>query len=343
MSESLSLFDLDDAALRPIVEAIAGAPLAHFSLVALSPVAGGVSGGDKQLATFWYETQTGESGEETVFAKRCVWESRSEAVHYRYLATQTPPIPTPRLFGSLLAPDRTEIIFLERIETTSFRRDSEAEWRDMLSLLAQFNACPISEEYAGHLIPFVQIGRFAENGWISGLTAFPAAEETEELLRGVGLSEAEIPALTGAALRLFARAAAQPRGLLHQDFMPDNFGRLRSGEMVVFDLHKNACGPRFADVAPYLAPPVEADVSTAFLKQKSPKSPETLRESLALHYLSEYARFGGDDVSLSVFQEERTALSLAHRVSVLPYLAKSGATDSVRRTLDELRSLADRA
>src|SRR5260370_32552748 len=101
--------------------------------------------------------------------------------------------------------------------------------------------------------------------WILGLHASPSDEDFEASLRACGVGDSENPTLREAARALFASVAAQPRGLLHQDFLPDNLGwRGEREAMVVFDLHKNALGPRFADVAPYLAVPDWSE-SAAFL------------------------------------------------------------------------------
>jgi beta-glucanase (GH16 family) len=147
--------------------------------------------------------------------------------------------------------------------------------------------------------------------------------------------ERDLPAFQAAAQAIFKEVAAQPQGLLHQDFLPDNFGRRCESEpMVVFDLHKNARGPRFADVAPYLAVPDWSD-NTKFLD-----GPERRRERLSRHYLDEYARFGGTTVSLDTFRQETTALFLAHKISVLSWLAERNCRERIRQVLDFLRAAA---
>ena len=86
--------------------------------------------------------------------------------------------------------------------------------------------------------------------------------------------------LSLAAQRLCERVAALPTGLVHQDFLADNLGwRGERMEMVVFDVHKNALGPRFADVAPYLGLPDWSN--TAVYLDQLP----TRREALTKHYL----------------------------------------------------------
>jgi len=127
------VFGLSGAWLLPIVEAMAGAPVARFHVEVRSALAGYYGGcGDKILPTFVYTTRTGASGEATAFVKRFSWQGKSEAVHYRHLAAYG--VPSPRLYGALPTEDGQEILFLERLAAIGFDRQSEAEWRTMLSL-----------------------------------------------------------------------------------------------------------------------------------------------------------------------------------------------------------------
>jgi len=104
--------------------------------------------------------------------------------------------------------------------------------------------------------------------------------------------------------------------------------------MVVFDLHKNALGPRFADVAPYLASP-DWSGSKAFLDGTSSDG-GSRRESLTRHYLDEYARSGGPAVSPATFHEETTALFWMHKVSTLGWMVEQNRQDRIRETLNAL-------
>jgi hypothetical protein len=330
------LSNLNETQLLLVLEAAVGVPVAGISGIAPLGVEGGYSGGSTQLSTFFYTTRDGRSGEVTLFVKRCAWKRRSEAVHYRHLAARG--VPTPRLYGALQNDSGEEIIFLEPLTATGFRWDSEEEWRGMLSLLARFNACVITPDYAPHLHRFEQVGRIAGGRWILGLDARPTNEEVEASLRACDVSENELPALQQAARALFAQVAAQPQGLLHQDFLPDNLGwRGEREEMVVFDLHKNALGPRFADAAPYLALPDWSD-SAAFL-DRAENGPVSRRERLTQHYLDEYARFGGPTVSPLTFRQETAALSWSHKVAALSWLAEQKQQTRIREVLDFLRQV----
>jgi aminoglycoside/choline kinase family phosphotransferase len=172
--------------------------------------------------------------------------------------------------------------------------------------------------------------------WILGLDASPTGEDTAAGLRACGVSEDELPALQQAAHTLSERVDAQPRGLLHQDFLPDNLGwRGKREQMVVFDLHKNALGPRFADAAPYLGLPDWSNTAV-YLDRPQDGSP-SLRDRLTRHYLDEYARFGGPSVPLQTFREETTDLSWSHKVAALSWLAEQKQDERIREVLDFLR------
>lgn len=333
MEEANRPFGLSEMQLLPVVEAAAGTSLADLT-VRTRPAVRDDPDGNKRLLTFLYTTQNGAPSEATLFAKRCVWKGRSEAVHYRHLAARA--VPTARLYGALRDDSGEEIIFLERLTEVGFHDGSEAEWRSLLSLIARFNACEVTPDYAPHLHPFEQVGTIGGGIWFTGLGASPTEEQVAADLRACGISREERPALEQAARTLFARVAAHPRGLLHQDFLPDNVGwRGGRAEMVVFDLHKNALGPRFADMAPYLAS-LDWSNSSAFLDDVG-NGTGSRRESLTRHYLDEYARFGGPTVSPATFREEIASLFWMHKVSALGWLIEQNQSGRVRETLDALR------
>lgn len=304
METPAPLVGLKNTELLALLESVAGTPLTGFSVEASRPAQGGVSESDKCLCTFIYTTCQGARGSATLFVKRCAWENRSEAVHYRHLAGCG--VPVPLFFGALEDSGGAEVIFLETVTGTGFDSASETEWHALLSLLARFAACAVTPEYAAHLRPFDQIGRLPGDVWACGWdAACPPEQDIRNGLLVCDLSETYLPALVRAAQGLFAEVAAQPHALLHQDLSPDNFGwRGERKEMVVFDLQKNALGPRFADVAPYLASP--------HWPQNSAR-----REALVRHYLDEYARFSAQAVSPATFDQETTALFWALRFSAL--------------------------
>ena len=171
------------------------------------------------------------------------------------------------------------------------------------------------------------------------MDASPSDDEAEANLRACGVEDKDVPVLLQAARTLSAQVAAQPQGLLHQDFLPDNLGwRGDREEMVVYDLHKNALGPRFADVAPYLALP-DWSSRAAFL-DTSEEGTVSRRESLVRNYLDEYAQFGGPVVAPQVFHEETTALFWMHKVAALGWLLQQQQISRVREVLDFLNRAA---
>ena len=332
MEDLLTQFALDESQVLALLESIVGNPLAGFTVSLPDPET--THGDDKKLVDFRCLLPNGKAIRKTVFVKKCVWKGKSEAVHYRYLAAEG--VPTPRLYGVVPNAAGVEVVFLEPVTGTGFDEHSEAEWREMLSLLARFNACPITAEYALYLHPYEQVGQIDADFWVTGLSAYLSDGQIESGLRACGVSESELLWLTQAARLVFAEVEAQPVRLLHQDFHPDNFGwRGAWEEMVVFDLHKNSLGPRFADAAPYLGLP---DWSGRRVFLDGPEeATSTRREALTQHYLAEYARFGAAQVLMEVFRAETTALFWAHKVSVLPWLAKRNQNAAVQEVLQFLR------
>lgn len=244
----------------------------------------------------------------------------------------------PRLYGAVRDGTGADILFLEALTEIGFRDDDEAEWRDMLSLLARFNACDITPEYATHLHRYEQVGTIDGSLWITGLNSLPTHEEIEAELRSAGVAQEELAESIKAAQSLFEQAAAQPPSLLHQDFLWDNFGwRGQREELVVFDVHKNALGPRFADVAPYLALP-DWTKWASFLDTIGDEG-MTRREALSRHYLDAYFRAGGPAISLQTFQEETTALFWAHKVSCLAWFAEKQSSRT-REVVDYLAQMS---
>src|SRR4051794_34466709 len=86
MEPAFAEFGLEQPQVLPVVEAVAGEPVADFT-VETRGLKEGDSGGDKQFWTFRYTTREGRAGEATLFVKQCAWKGRSEAIDYRYLAS----------------------------------------------------------------------------------------------------------------------------------------------------------------------------------------------------------------------------------------------------------------
>ncbi|HEV2471461.1 MAG TPA: phosphotransferase, partial [Chthonomonadales bacterium] len=323
-------FNLTDAQLLQIGAAIHGAPVRGCRLESCIPL--NQSGGRyKAACTLILTTAGGYEATVPVFLKRTSTSSSPEAVHYRHLAGCG--VATPKLYGVVVQRDGTEILFLEQLTDIGFSRSNQAEWRQFLTLLAHFNACQLTPDYLPHLHPFEQGGRIGSL-WITGFSPFPPALSVIRAnFRACGLAQSQIHDLTLAAQRLCERVWAMPSGLIHQDFLSDNLGwRNERAEMVVFDLHKNARGPRFADAAHFLPRPDWSD--TAGYLDESPLR----RNELTVHYLQEYARFGGGDVPLEEFHSEASLLFWAHKTAILWWFAQQQDTQRINQVLNYLRN-----
>jgi hypothetical protein len=323
--------DITEAQLLPIGVALHGPTVRHCRLEGSESLKRGGCG-DKVLGELVATTSEGGEIRTPLFIKKFNWTGKSEAAHYRHLAACSVPIP--RQYGTVQHPDGDEILFMERLTEIGFNRHSEAEWRQMLTLLAQLNACAVTPDYLSHLHPFEQGGRI-DGYWITGYNnPFPPTpEQIEENLRACGVAESEHSELCRAALRLCERVNALPRGLVHQDFLQDNLGwRGERAEMVVFDVHKNALAPRFADAAAFLGLP-DWSYTAPFLDEAP-----TRREALITLYLEAYAQFGGGHISLETFYEEAALLVWANKLAVLWWIAEQKQTERIEQVLAYLRT-----
>jgi hypothetical protein len=149
------VFGLTREQLRPIVEEIAGEPVASFDISIEHEVAVEHYGGrgDKVVPTFTYETRSGRVGRATVFVKRHCNPGPNEALHYEWLTKHSAPIP--RIYGVISGPDVHDIIFIEYIDPfvgdeESFLRDSD-QFPRFLCTTARFNAIEPCAQYAAEL------------------------------------------------------------------------------------------------------------------------------------------------------------------------------------------------
>jgi len=217
----MDTFNLDDKQLLPIGNTIHGAAVRSCHIENRVPLNQGGCG-DKAMGDLVLTTLEGHVISTPLFIKKFSWKGRSEATYYRHL-TQC-AVPTPRLYGAIMHPDGDEILLLERLPQIGFDRTNEAEWRQLLTLLARFNTCEVTPNYLPHLHTYEQGGRIG-GWWITGFSPFPpAVEEIEANLRTCGVGAGDLADLSLAALRLCDHVAAQPAGLVHQDFLADNLG-----------------------------------------------------------------------------------------------------------------------
>ena len=313
--------DVPHDQLLPVIERAAGCRVAGYSCSS-QVLHGGVSGGQVVRHRIDYSTGSGAGARVDIIAKRCVWQGRPEAVHYRHLLSAG--VPVPALYGSVVSDSGEEIVFLEALEHTGFRRGDDGSWMAVLSSLARLNACPVTPEYAPHLYEFEQIGVIDGGLWSSGMRLRLDVPGLERSLGLLGVSQERRSSLVRAADELFGRVAAQPKGLIPQDFRDDNVG-WRGEQCLIFDLHKLGIGPRFADAAPLIG-----------LPDWSERCGE--REALIAHYLREY----GHAVSRATFLEETADLFWAHKVSVLSLLIERGLRHRAQAVVEHLVISSDR-
>ena len=313
------IFDLTEAQWKPIVEAVTGRQdIADFSLSLEHEVEGYYGGcGDKLIPTISYLLPSGETGKAVVFVKRYYWQGLSEVLHYQHLESYHLPIP--RLYGDYALGEGREILFLEYLPVIGFPSDCVADWYTFFSLMARFNACVVSAVYQEVLLR-ASLGPTLEDGG-SEEDLRSCYEYAERGALGDALghfcrqTREHLPQLLENARLVGKQVVQMPRGLIHQDFMPDNIGwHGDRQEMVVFDIHKNALGPRFHDAARYFGNPSWQGMPSGLRKV------EDARSLLTQHYLEDFARYGGPQVTLETFQQEVNLLAWASQIEAIYWM-----------------------
>ena len=311
------VFGLTRAQLLPIVENVAGEPVAWFDLsIEHEPAPEHYGGrGEKAIPTFGYRTRRGRVGRATVFAKRHCNIGPNEALHYEWLTKHGAP--SPRIYGAISGAEVRDIVFIEYIEP--FLGDEEELLRDddvlaqFLSVTARFNAIRPCAEYAGKLpcklawMGFDRLAPTLERFWERAARG-EAGEEVKRLC-----SEDELERLAELAGRVTEPIARMKQALSHWDHRPHNVGwRRQTGEMVIFDLEDTMMGPRFDDLADWLGAPDEA-------QQRSRP-----REELAACYLEQLERWGGAPAQVGEFLEETRVLWMLHALGGLDWWLRYG-------------------
>lgn len=330
--EPTPVFGLTRARLRPIVENIAGEPLARFDVRIEHQVQGHYGyGAEKLIPTFTYTTRSGRTGRQVVFVKWFGEPGPHEAHHYAWLAKHQAPIP--RMYGALTGPGQREMIvleYLQRIEDLHpFHRfmNDAARFPQFLALAAHFNAIRPSDERAA------QLPRRDVAARLTG--ALPALERIwahackgelgEAMARLCSSRRDKLSQVRRMAQRLAEPIARMQTGLAHNDFYPDSAGRRRqTGELLAVDLESVGLAPRFYDAARWLGAPDGVQ----------PRCRP--RRELARYYLQQYARWGGRAVPMGQFLAEARILWTAQTLEMLWF--------SLRRALDgEVDWTEDRA
>ena len=304
------IFGLAKAQLYPIVTEVAGEPAAAFDIAIEHRVRGrhGFSG-EKVIPTFRYETLSGRRGETAVFVKRHYEDHPGyrEAPHYAYLTRHGAPVAG--LYRALTDDQHREILFLEHLDVVAEPDLPFAETQNdagrfpaFLAAFARFHAIQPCDEYAD-LLRESMAHREWSSWWAEPKLTEKAAGILESVWEHAARGEVGDQVATlcqearGTLGRLQAMAARWagtvsqlPIGLAHNDCYPDCVGwRPGTREAVILDLEDVGYGPRFFDVAPWVAPPDEVQ----------PRC--WPREQLARHYLSHYEQNGGGHVPQAQF------------------------------------------
>ncbi len=316
------VFGLTEAQLQPIIDNIASQPVASFHIKVEHQVQGfsGYSAG-KIIPTFTYTTESGQSGEATVFVKRFHRTGPAEAHHYVHLQKHDAPIP--RMYGVMTDPDGRELLFLEYLDPIGGVQDSEKffddiyNFRHCLAATAHFNAIKPSGEYADQL-PRRDVRNALNDACITLGHLWEHAcngDLGDALKKLCSESQDRLPQIQKFALGLIEPIVKMDTGLIHGDVYPENTGwRRDTHELLILDLEWIGYGPRFWDAAMLLGAPDEI------------QHQHQHRDELAQHYLEQYVRWGGRAPSLKHFEEETSTLWIAQRLSMMWF--------GLRRALD---------
>ena len=343
------IFGLTKAQLHPIVTEVAGEPAAAFDIAIEHRVRGrhGFSG-EKVIPTFRYQTRSGRRGEMVVFVKRRYEDHPGyrEAHHYTYLTRHGAPVA--RLYGALTDDQHREILFLEHLDVVTELDLPFAETQQepkrfpaYLAAFARFHAVEPCDEYAARLHEDMaqrEWGPWWEESKLRGNAARILESVWEHATRGelgervaalCQEARGTLGLLHGLVGRWAGAVSKLPIGLAHSDCYPDCVGwRSATREAVIFDLEDVGLGPRFFDVAPWVAPPDEVQ----------PRC--WPREKLARHYLSHYEQQGGGHVPVAQFLEDGRACWLIWVILEMEaYLERAlrGPADRTMRDSQEFR------
>jgi hypothetical protein len=242
------LEELDDCQLRPVVEAMAGGPVARFSWQIDLPQQGKKGFyGYKLIPLFSYTTPTGEPG-----SCRCCLKQISpiESIHYAYLSSYGIPLCT--VYGYIPLARNTEIIFLEYLDRIGkeFLDGKAREW--FLQVKAQINAVPVDDGYRQQLIALANERPRQEQAVDRAAyydRLFSLAESGRlgaDFFDLCGERQATIPRLLHLADDVEARVREMPLALCNAEL--DVGHRPGSDVRRCFDLHSTCLSPRFADL-----------------------------------------------------------------------------------------------
>ncbi|MHB0999266.1 MAG: phosphotransferase [Armatimonadota bacterium] len=307
--EVTSIFGQTKKELWPIVEDATGKTVTSFEIsMEHQPPEPYGAAGEKEIPTFAYVAENGQSGRITVFVKRYNRAGPAEAEQYRFLLDHRAPMP--QLYGMLIDSSGREILFIEYLDASREARSTVKPdgLKDHLALMAQFQAIQPSQEFTAWLEqrpPFsdrlVEAEHALELIWEHSRNG----DLGEDLKDFCSSSRRTLRQLQSLVQQVIVRSSQMPQWLVHTDFSTENTGRRKTGERLVMDVEHITLGPRFFDTAELLGIPSERWYQILS------------RKELACHYLDEYARWGGTPPSLDAFLKDMGILWLA---SILRYM-----------------------
>ncbi|MCY3665424.1 MAG: hypothetical protein OXH81_07180 [Gemmatimonadetes bacterium] len=186
--------------------------------------------------------------------KRMVTPDDREAHLYRSLHDLQ--FPLPEFYGHYLDEKGREVLILEYIPRVGYSFRSDEETTEWLSLMARFNAMPLSA---------FDVDSLRQQDWGVWLIDGKVETEFEEVIRCAAESligdelasvcqaqASKIRSLSGFARRLHAVVMDMPKALCNEELHP---GWRSDGTLVAFDLHSTRPSPRFMDISNYIGAP----------------------------------------------------------------------------------------
>lgn len=312
------IFGISPTDLLPIVEcAVQESPLTLLKLSLEHECLHKGMRSEVLIPTLYYRDASGIYGAVTFFVKRQRDPEAQEETHY-HVAAQA-DIPTPRCYGCFTGTEGEEILVLELLAGHGIDEQNEAEVRALVSLVARINSAPLRCPGLVTTQPLPMAQRVRESQLDIEERLVPELEHIwEGSLRGKAGPDIQelcrenpqgVQELAHYALSLTVRSASLPQDAFIQgDAGSHNMGwRItpEKRELVSFDL-EFSIGSRFYDIS-YIMHHHLGDSALSL-------------EEIAIHYLTEYAHWGGETIGLSTFLDASRWLADSDKLWSLPWL-----------------------
>ena len=311
-SANSSLFGLSSAQFKPIVEQLVSEEkLRQFSVEGERSLQG-FQGycADKKVVIVSCITETGRQERRPLFLKRLFPFVPAEAHHYHYL--ETSGVPVAHLYGVLNGSQGEEILFLEYLERIGIAHHVPEELWQWLRVLVELNTVVLDENYVKKLVhhqheQWLQDGEFLGQ-LLDQLEGHALRGDVGDAIQALYQNHSvKQQALLQLAYRLGEVVRTLPQGLIHGDFVEQNVGwRMQTQELLIFDLHKVAQGPRFWDIAGVLKSLLKPDAALSY-------------QEAAHYYLERWQQRTGQALALETFLAEVEALWQITLLQSLPW------------------------